>query len=1074
MALQKQNVNINFSMGLDTKTDPWQIDLGKFLELENMVFTTGKQLKKRKGFDALGIDTSSVLPYSFQAFGAALTSGSFCNVFNDELVVSDGYNLFSYSDSDDKVFYKGRAVSSSLASQPVYQNQYNQIGSDSAINLATGLTAYAWEEWNKNPSIDGTQLRLNCAVFDTQTHQQLYKYGLSATDNSPKCVAIGNNLYVIYFDSVTNELKALALGSTGPGATTVLITDIDPTNPNYDIMVNGSLFYIGYNAVTPAVNIKSYNSALALQASATEADAASNGVGLFSDASNNVWCAYNNSAATKAFIYNQALSVQVLAPTIVDNSATSLNVSNVTGAHDGTYGVILYDQHGVPALGQYSGVDTSAIFVQPAVNGSTLVTSVSDVSRFVGQIIYIENGGYYYVESYIIGGFQAGIMNLGYVGNAAPGVNIPIGSKIYVCAGNINALTSYNTLTAAGAVGTVGIYVKSAALASKAFLNNGFVNAIVSYDSLIQPTYFLATLFNILPNTVANLSAKIFMSESGGLPYRSILPSVNVDSLSVYNVTLQKRVYSVEKTENNQTSVIWFNGVFNSQINLSPTQVSSQELGKTLIIGSGNTLMYDGVNVVEQGFNIYPENITATYGAGTGLLSAGQYGYQIVYQWIDANGLIYKSAPSIILSVTAAAGNASFALSIPTLRLTEKLNVTITIYRTAANGTVYYRVDPQYVLLYPINNNTLLNTITIVDVVPDSSIIGNEQLYTTGEVENISVPGTSVITNYKNRAIALPYDSVNSFWYSKQIIPGSPVEFSDLFVQNVDSVGGNIVTLAPMDDKLVIYKESSIYYMVGNGPAPSGANNDFVEPLLVTTDVGCVDKASVVRMPMGHMFKSTKGIYLLDRSLQARFIGADVNAYNGLNVLTAKLIDKSNQVRFSLSDGTVVCYDYFYGQWDIFPSMGMISSCLFNEQQTFIKVDGSLFKESLTGYQDGANPVLMKFVTGWINIAGLQGFERAFFFFFLGKYISPHSLTIGISYDYDDAIAQTLTITPDSAESVEQWRVFLNKQKCEAFKLTVQENYTGTPGAGLTLSGLDLTIGVKDGRPRLKAARSAS
>ena len=30
MALQKNPLNINFSQGLDTKTDPYQVQLGKF------------------------------------------------------------------------------------------------------------------------------------------------------------------------------------------------------------------------------------------------------------------------------------------------------------------------------------------------------------------------------------------------------------------------------------------------------------------------------------------------------------------------------------------------------------------------------------------------------------------------------------------------------------------------------------------------------------------------------------------------------------------------------------------------------------------------------------------------------------------------------------------------------------------------------------------------------------------------------------------------------------------------------------------------------------------------------------
>jgi hypothetical protein len=41
MALVKQPLAINFAQGLDTKTDPKQVQPGKFLALQNTIFTKG-------------------------------------------------------------------------------------------------------------------------------------------------------------------------------------------------------------------------------------------------------------------------------------------------------------------------------------------------------------------------------------------------------------------------------------------------------------------------------------------------------------------------------------------------------------------------------------------------------------------------------------------------------------------------------------------------------------------------------------------------------------------------------------------------------------------------------------------------------------------------------------------------------------------------------------------------------------------------------------------------------------------------------------------------------------------------
>lgn len=56
--------------------------------------------------------------------------------------------------------------------------------------------------------------------------------------------------------------------------------------------------------------------------------------------------------------------------------------------------------------------------------------------------------------------------------------------------------------------------------------------------------------------------------------------------------------------------------------------------------------------------------------------------------------------------------------------------------------------------------------------------------------------------------------------------------------------------------------------MQGNGPDATGANSDYGDPTLITSDVGCINDNSVVIMPQGLMFQSAKGIYLLDQSLK--------------------------------------------------------------------------------------------------------------------------------------------------------------------------------------------------------------
>jgi hypothetical protein len=60
--------------------------------------------------------------------------------------------------------------------------------------------------------------------------------------------------------------------------------------------------------------------------------------------------------------------------------------------------------------------------------------------------------------------------------------------------------------------------------------------------------------------------------------------------------------------------------------------------------------------------------------------------------------------------------------------------------------------------------------------------------------------------------------------------------------------------------------------------------------------------------------------------------------------------------------------------------------------------------------------------------------------------------------------------------SLEQFRIFPNKQKIQSLQVTVQEQYDSTlglpPGPGITVSGLNIVAGIKKGFVPLPASQS--
>ena len=61
--------------------------------------------------------------------------------------------------------------------------------------------------------------------------------------------------------------------------------------------------------------------------------------------------------------------------------------------------------------------------MQPAIAGNVTIPVANSLWIGVGQIIYVENGGYYSVTS-VPNSVTVQIQNLGYTGNAAPGTSI--------------------------------------------------------------------------------------------------------------------------------------------------------------------------------------------------------------------------------------------------------------------------------------------------------------------------------------------------------------------------------------------------------------------------------------------------------------------------------------------------------------------------------------------------------------------------------------------------------------------------------------------------------------------------
>lgn len=485
---------------------------------------------------------------------------------------------------------------------------------------------------------------------------------------------------------------------------------------------------------------------------------------------------------------------------------------------------------------------------------------------------------------------------------------------------------------------------------------------------------------------------------------------------------------------------------------------------------------YAGGALVESGFDYYPETPTLGQSSTGGSLAAlGVYSYRVVYEWIDAAGDVHYSAPSVAVSITLTGGNDTVTLTLPRNNfVTMKTGIRTVVYRTVNGGAVYYRAVDNGA------NSKLTSATThaIVDTAQDAAISDNEVLYIEGGVlENIAPPAAFDIAQWQRRVVVLPQEDRRRLWVSKPKASGVGLEFSDVLVVE-PTVGDDITAIAPLGDRLLVFFANRIQVMYGDGPDNFG--NGVFAFADIPTRVGAVDVNSVVLIDDGVLFKSSQGIYLIDRGLSLHYIGEQAEDFNAYTVTGAAAVPGENKVVFGLAsyDGQLV-YDTHHRAWYEWTIAGGIGFAVgvapIRDAIARLDVYGRLNTQGSTFLDDGSD-IQLDITTAWIKVGGLQGFQRLYWMALLGEIIDDHTLTVDLSYDYDDTVVETITVDTSVAltggDTKYQLRFKPARQKCQAIKMRIRDSDgTGTK-ENLRLTGLALQVGVKGGINRLKGSKT--
>lgn len=177
------------------------------------------------------------------------------------------------------------------------------------------------------------------------------------------------------------------------------------------------------------------------------------------------------------------------------------------------------------------------------------------------------------------------------------------------------------TVTLAGGVTAHSAIIRSVGLGSKAFLaadgktymlvEYGATNQANSLNNSNQPSYFLM-------NGSGQILGRLAYSNAGGYAQTQVLPSVSylngtymvpyqyVDSLTTVN---KGTGLSGSQPVN---AIFTQTGINLATITLANVQQYSSEIAGSLHLTGGQMWQYDGIKPVEEGFQVWPENIAAT------------------------------------------------------------------------------------------------------------------------------------------------------------------------------------------------------------------------------------------------------------------------------------------------------------------------------------------------------------------------------------------------------------------------------------------------------------------------------
>jgi hypothetical protein len=498
---------------------------------------------------------------------------------------------------------------------------------------------------------------------------------------------------------------------------------------------------------------------------------------------------------------------------------------------------------------------------------------------------------------------------------------------------------------------------------------------------------------------------------------------------------------------------------------------------------------FGGRAFTEQSVAIAPEtpvlttaDFTATPpDANPGLTRNVTYTYIVVFEWTEPNGDRGRSTPSIPVSKPMGAHNA-ISLALQPLHVTNRTDLIISVYRNRIEGgiptTEFSKVTND---LHPVLNDKTATTITFVDSMSDAAASLGEKLYTTPGAAQQALsrdpcPAFHVGCVFANRVFVAAYDG--SIWYSAEKTPGDALWFNTDVQRVFMPTSSPIRFLAPLDDRILIGCENSIWQLTADAfPDATGLGGRVNMPKELPFSNGAAAPGAAGPFEVvqaGIVYASSAGgVWTITRGMDNAQLGAP--AVDDLASRTIRdIVTDVNQRLIIAHDQGEEVWDTVSVVWSAWThTTAPQYAVVWLGQYVFVDSTGVVRRQVAGQVFDDTNTAIIT-TTDILpaQLGGIRNYKRVSEAQMQGTRVGDHDMTVTVTYvdDEDTTATSVHAFTPNSTAPY-VYQIPLSRELVRALGFVFVDSFPHGATGGYALELLAFTVGLEKSLTRVPVAK---